>query len=69
MNVKDNEIWIGERPVRVAPGGVKSMHTGNTLTWPVHIVTEDNFARAEEAIRLCIENGLMAPIDNPAILS
>ena len=55
------KLWHGERP-RCAPGGtLYHAATGRTVDNPVYVLDEMNFERAEQAIALCLANGLLGP--------
>lgn len=56
----DERLWFGERPKR-APAGTLTGPTGRTVTYDVYVLSAENFDRAEQAIALCLANGLLAP--------
>ena len=56
----DDQLWHGERP-RQAPAGTLRGPTGRTVDYPVHVLTPENFDRAEQAIALCMAHGLLGP--------
>lgn len=56
----DERLWHGARPVR-APAGTLAGPTGRTVTHDVYVLAPENFERAEQAIALCLANGLLEP--------
>ena len=61
--MQDERIWRGARP-RCAPAGtLVNGTTGRSVTYPVYVLSVDNFERAEQAIALCLVHGLLAPAD------
>lgn len=60
MRTADGCLWHGARP-RCAPAGTLTGPTGRTVSYPVYVLDEANFERAEQAIALCMAHGLLAP--------
>lgn len=59
--VADDRLWHGERP-RMAPARtLQHARTGRTVDYPGHVLTPENFDRAEQAIALCMAHGLLGP--------
>lgn len=59
--VDGDQLWYGERP-RMAPAGtLQHRLTGGTVDYPVFVLTQANFDRAEQAIALCLAHGLLRP--------
>jgi len=56
----DARLWMGERP-KCAPPGTLTGPGGRTVTYPVYVLSPENFDRAEQAIALCLAHGLLAP--------
>lgn len=60
-SVADDRLWHSERP-RMAPArSLQHARTGQSVDYPVFVLTPANFERAEQAIALCMANGLMGP--------
>lgn len=59
-NVDRDRLWHGARPA-LAPPGTLFGPGGRCVSFPVHVLTEANFERAEQAIALCMAHGLLAP--------
>ena len=57
----DQRLWNGERPKQAVAGTLYHAGTGRTVSHPVYVLSVDNFERAEQAIALCLANGLLAP--------
>lgn len=57
----DERLWHGERPRRAPPRTLQHARTGQSVDYPVFVVTERNFDRAEQAIALCLAHGLLRP--------
>lgn len=55
------QIWRGERPRQAPPRTLYLLATGATVDYPVYVLDEANFERAEQAIALCLANGLPLP--------
>ncbi len=59
MAAPEPPLWRGDRPRRAEPRTLYHVATGRTVDHPVYVLTPDNFERAEQAIALCLANGLM----------
>ena len=56
-----DNLWRGERPKLAPPRSLQHAITGGMVDYPVYVLTEANFDRAEQAIALCLAHGLMQP--------
>lgn len=57
----DERLWHGDRP-RMAPARtLQHARTGQSVDYPVYVLTAANFDRAEQAIALCLAHGLLRP--------
>lgn len=61
MSRSDPQIWDGERPRMAPPRTLQHALTGRMVDYPVFVLDEVNFERAEQAIALCMAHGLLAP--------
>lgn len=57
----DPQLWDGERPKRAPAHTLAHGVTGRSVPYPVYVLDEVNFERAEQAIALCMAHGLMQP--------
>lgn len=54
-------LWHGERPRCAPPRTLQHALTGQVVDYPVHVLTAENFERAEQALALCLAHGLLPP--------
>jgi hypothetical protein len=52
------QAWHGARPI-LAPAGTITGPRGNTVDIDIYALSVENFERAEQAIALCLEHGLL----------
>lgn len=57
----DERLWHGERPKLAPPRTLRHAITGDMVDHPVYVLSAENFERAEQAIALCLANGLLGP--------
>lgn len=57
----DPQLWNGERPRMAPPRTLQHALTGRMVDYPVFVLDEVNFERAEQAIALCMAHGLLQP--------
>jgi hypothetical protein len=61
LNTDPDRLWLGERPRCAKPGTLYHAPTMRTVSHEVFVLDRANFERAEQAIALCMANGLLAP--------
>ncbi len=59
--ITDTALWNGERPRCAPPRTLQHALTGRSVDYPVYVLDEVNFERAEQAIALCMAHGLLGP--------
>ena len=61
MPRSDPQIWNGERPKCAPARTLQHALTRRVVDYPVYVLDEVNFERAEQAIALCMAHGLLGP--------
>lgn len=57
----DARLWHHSRPRRAPGGTLLNARTMRGVNHDVYVLSPENFERAEQAIALCLANGLLAP--------